>query len=107
MLTWNLLEVAFCGPRFGTGFPSAVGAACGALAGLIGITPACGYVSPMWAFFIGAATAFFVFFTPHIMKRCGREDRLDCFAFHCVGGITGSLLTGELREAEVARQGQL
>ena len=54
MLTWNAMEITFNGTRWFNGVPTAVGAACGAVAGLVGITPACGYVTNMWAFFIGA-----------------------------------------------------
>ena len=98
MLTWNLLEIVFNGPP-GTWFKgkaTAVGACCGVLTGLVGITPACGFVAPMWAFFIGAFTVLVVFFAPRAVKRVFPcvDDKLDCFVFHGVGGITGALLTG-------------
>jgi len=48
----------------------------------------------MWALFIGFATCCACFFAPKLLKRCGIDDRLDCFAFHGVGGIVGALLTG-------------
>lgn len=93
MMTWNVLEVIF-GATWGTGSPTAVGAACGVVSGLVGITPAAGFVSNMWAFFFGFFTALCVFFVPKAVKLAGIDDRLDCFAFHGVGGIVGSLLTG-------------
>ena len=94
MLAWNLWEVIFSSNGLFKGHPTAVGAACGAVTGLVVITPACGYVDNMWAFFIGAFGSFVVYFTPTILKPLGVDDRLDCFAFHGIGGITGSLLTG-------------
>lgn len=96
MLTFNALEVIF--PANGAGLlkghPTAVGAACGAVTGLVVITPACGFVSNMWAYFIGFAGTAVVYFTPRLLKPLGVDDRLDAFAFHGVGGMMGSLLTG-------------
>jgi Amt family ammonium transporter len=100
MLTWNVLETIFSPQGWFKGSPTAVGAACGAVAGLVGITPACGYVSNGWAYFIGFFTALIVFFTPRALAPLGVHDALDCFAFHGVGGITGSLLTGLFAEQE-------
>jgi Amt family ammonium transporter len=82
MLAWNLLEIIFSPNGWGKGAPTAVGAACGCVCGLVGITPACGYVSNMWAYFIGAFTSLVVFFTPRLLKPLGVHDALDCFAFH-------------------------
>jgi ammonium transporter, Amt family len=94
MLTWNLLEIIFNGHVWFRGFPTAVGAACGAVSGLVVITPACGFVTPMWSYFLGFIGSIIVFFNMKLMKRLGVDDRLDCYAFHGVGGITGALLTG-------------
>jgi ammonium transporter, Amt family len=94
MMTWNILEIVFNGHAWFRGFPTAVGAACGVVAGLIVITPACGYISPMWSYFFGVMAASVVFFNMKFIKRLGIDDRLDCYAFHGAGGITGALLTG-------------
>jgi Amt family ammonium transporter len=96
MVTWAFLEVAFGNLDDGyfKGRPTAIGAATSCIVGLVGITPACAYVTPMWALGIGFLTAIPCFFAPRLVKYCGIDDRLDCFAFHGVGGITGALLTG-------------
>jgi len=62
------------------GLPTAVGAATGAVVGLVGITPSAGFVSPMSAIFIGFYTVLSVFFMPRLMRRFALvDDRLDCF----------------------------
>lgn len=53
MMTWGAMEFIFSGDKWFTGRPTAVGAATGAVIGLVGVTPACGYVSNEWALFIG------------------------------------------------------
>ena len=96
MFTWNILETAFDGEHgFGSGFPTAIGLATGAVVGLVGITPSAGFVAPMWALFIGFFTALSVFFVPRTLKRYfGVNDTLDCFAIHGCGGMVGAALTG-------------
>lgn len=96
MFTWNILETVFDGEKgFGSGYPTAIGCATGAVVGLVGITPSAGLVSPMWALFIGFFTALSVFFVPRVLKRfLGINDTLDCFAVHGVGGMVGAALTG-------------
>lgn len=95
MLSWNLLEISFDGETFFNGFPTAIGTATGIVAGLVGITPSAGFVSPMWANFIGFFTALGVFFAPRLLKKyCRVNDTLDCFAVHGIGGMIGSALTG-------------
>lgn len=74
--------------------PSAVGAATGAVVGLVAITPAAGYVTPMAAIAIGAAGAFCSFFAVQLMQKTRLDDSLDVFACHGIGGTVGSLLTG-------------
>ena len=77
------------------GRPSLLGAASGAVAGLVAITPACGWVGPMGALAIGAAGAFICLFAVNWLKpRLGYDDSLDVFGVHCVGGIVGAVLTG-------------
>ena len=94
MVTWNVLEIVFSKRGLFKGRATAVGAASGALCGLVGITPAAGFVDPMWALFIGFFTSCGVFLVPAIMRKLGADDRLDCFAFHGVGGAIGAALTG-------------
>lgn len=90
-LTWLLLE------SFSGGKPSALGVASGAVAGLVGITPAAGFVGPQAALLIGIITSIVCFFSvtklKHLLKY---DDSLDAFGIHGVGGITGALLTGLL-----------
>jgi Amt family ammonium transporter len=75
--------------------PSVLGVASGAVAGLVAITPASGYVDPTGSFFIGIAGGIICFFAATSLKKMlGYDDALDVFGVHCVGGITGALLTG-------------
>ncbi len=77
------------------GRPSVVGAASGAVAGLVAITPASGFVSPMSAIFIGLGAGIFGYFALRLVSRWkGVGDTLDAFAVHGVGGIWGALATG-------------
>jgi Amt family ammonium transporter len=78
-----------------TGKPTALGAISGAVAGLVGITPAAGFVTPMSALWIGAITGIFCFFMVFIVKqKFGYDDSLDAFGVHGAGGTIGALLTG-------------
>jgi Amt family ammonium transporter len=84
------------------GRPSVLGAAAGAVAGLVGITPAAGYVSPASAIVIGFGAGFFCFFALELLKeRLGVDDALDVFAVHGIGGIWGALATGLFAEFAV------
>jgi len=75
--------------------PSVLGIASGAVAGLVAITPASGYVDPMGALFIGLAAGIICFWAATWLKRkLGYDDSLDVFAVHGIGGIVGALLTG-------------
>src|SRR5680860_345016 len=77
------------------GQPSVLGAAVGAIAGLVGITPAAGFVSPASAIVIGFGAGFLCFFAVDLLKEgAGIDDALDVFAVHGVGGIWGALATG-------------
>jgi Amt family ammonium transporter len=77
------------------GHPSVLGAAAGAVAGLVGITPAAGYVSPSSAIAIGFGAGVFCFFGVELLKNKVKvDDALDVFAVHGVGGIWGSIATG-------------
>jgi Amt family ammonium transporter len=83
------------GEALSKGKASMLGAASGAVAGLVAITPACGFVGPMGAIVIGAAGGFFCLWGVNGLKRLlGADDSLDVFGVHGVGGIVGALLTG-------------
>jgi len=77
------------------GKPTTLGIASGAVAGLVAITPASGFVGPMGAIAIGLAAGVICFLAATKMKRIfGYDDSLDAFGVHAVGGIIGALLTG-------------
>ena len=73
---------------------TALGAGTGAVAGLVGITPACGFVSPMGAIFVGVITSCVCYAMATIRAKNRVDDSLDAFAVHGVGGFTGAVLTG-------------
>jgi Amt family ammonium transporter len=76
------------------GTPTMLGGASGAVAGLVAITPACGWVGPMGAIAIGLAAGFVCLWAVAGLKqKLGYDDSLDVFGVHCVGGILGALLT--------------
>lgn len=77
------------------GRPSVLGIASGAVAGLVAITPAAGFVDPMGALLIGIAAGIICFIASTTVKNAlGYDDSLDVFGVHCVGGIVGAILTG-------------
>jgi len=77
------------------GKPSMLGAASGAIAGLVAITPACGYVGVMGGLVIGLLAGVACYWGVNSLKRLlGADDSLDVFGVHGVGGILGALLTG-------------
>jgi len=77
------------------GKPTVLGAISGAVAGLVGITPASGFVSPMSALIIGFSAGVLCFFAvTQLKKKLGYDDSLDAFGVHGVGGFTGAILTG-------------
>ena len=88
-LAWSLIE------SIGKGKASMLGAASGAVAGLVAITPACGFVGPMGALVIGAIAGLGCYWGVNGLKRLlGADDTLDVFGVHGVGGIIGAILTG-------------
>ncbi|MCU0868393.1 MAG: ammonium transporter [Burkholderiales bacterium] len=88
-LSWIFLEWAL------KGRPSMLGAASGAVAGLVAITPACGFVGPMGAIILGLIVGAVCLWGVSGLKRMlGADDALDVFGVHAVGGIVGALLTG-------------
>ena len=87
--TWMIVEWMMRGK------PTVVGIATGAVAGLVAITPASGFVGPVGSLFIGIAAGAFCYWGCTGLKRMfGYDDALDAFGVHAVGGIVGALLTG-------------
>ena len=88
-VTWIFAEWAIKGE------PSMLGGVSGAIAGLVAITPACGYVGVMGSLAIGLAAGLLCLWGVNGLKRLlGMDDSLDVFGIHGVGGILGALLTG-------------
>ena len=87
--------------HFRSGKMSAVGVATGAVAGLVAITPASGYVGVMGALAIGAVAGLLCFVAVEIINRTSLDDALDVFAVHGIGGIVGALLTGVFAVAAI------
>ena len=89
VLTWTFAEWMIKGK------PSMLGGASGAVAGLVAITPACGFVGVIGGVVIGAVAGGACFWgVSSLKKMLGADDALDVFGVHGVGGITGALLTG-------------
>lgn len=95
VVVWTALEM------WREGKPTATGAAIAAVVGLVAITPAAGFVTPMAAIAIGAAGAAASFAAMTMIKRTSLDDALDVFACHGVGGIVGSVLTGVFATTEL------
>ncbi|MES2263949.1 MAG: ammonium transporter [Pseudomonadota bacterium] len=88
------------------GKPSMLGGASGAVAGLVAITPACGFVGPMGALVIGLLAGIICLWGVNGLKRLiGADDSLDVFGVHGVGGILGALLTGVFAAPSLGGQG--
>ena len=99
-LTWMVLE------WMSHGKPSALGLVSGAVAGLVAITPASGFVGPMGALAIGAASGLLCYFSVVKVKRAlGYDDSLDAFGVHGVGGFVGAILTGVFVDAGLGGAG--
>jgi len=85
------------------GKPSVLGIASGAVAGLVAITPASGFVGPTAAVIIGVAAGIICFFAATSLKHAlGYDDSLDAFGVHGIGGIVGALLTGVFVSKEIS-----
>jgi ammonium transporter, Amt family len=85
------------------GKPSVLGIASGAVAGLVAITPASGFVGPSAAVVIGIVAGVACFFAATSLKSAlGYDDSLDAFGVHCIGGIIGALLTGVFVSKEIS-----
>ena len=88
-VSWTVVEAIFKGK------PSMLGAASGAISGLVAITPACGFVGVMGSMVIGLLAGAVCYWGVNGLKRMlGVDDSLDVFGVHGVGGILGALLTG-------------
>ncbi|MEP7336290.1 MAG: ammonium transporter [Acidobacteriota bacterium] len=84
------------------GKPTVLGGISGAVAGLVGITPAAGFVTPMAALAVGFITGVVCFFAvTELKKRLGYDDSLDAFGVHGIGGFTGAILTGVFANSAV------
>ena len=99
MLGWMLLELCLKGK------PTAVGAITGAVAGLVAITPACGFVTPLAAVVIGFGVAGTCYWVLNRRIKWKLDDTLDAFSVHGVGGIFGALMTGVLATKAVNSDG--
>jgi len=88
--------------------PGMLGLASGAVAGLVAITPASGFVNPMGAFYIGIAAGVGCYLGAVWLKKIFKyDDSLDAFGVHCIGGIIGALLTGVLADATINPAGMV
>jgi Amt family ammonium transporter len=85
------------------GKPSVLGIITGAIAGLVGITPASGFVDTVGALVIGAASGAVCYLSATTIKsRLKLDDSLDCFGIHGVGGMLGAVLTGVFAKASIS-----
>jgi Amt family ammonium transporter len=99
-LSWLLCE------QLVRGKPSLLGAASGVVAGLVAVTPASGYAGPMGSVVLGLIVSpICFFFVSTVKSKFGYDDSLDVFGVHCVGGITGAILTGVLDAPYLGGQG--
>jgi Amt family ammonium transporter len=88
VLLWLIVE------QFRDGKPTTLGAASGAVAGLVAVTPACGYVNVWGALVIGAAAGAICALAVGLKYKLGYDDSLDVVGIHLVGGLVGTLLIG-------------
>ncbi|MBA2932536.1 ammonium transporter [Sphingomonas sp. CGMCC 1.13654] len=99
-LSWLLVEQAVKGK------PSLLGAASGVVAGLVAVTPASGYAGTMGSVILGLMVSPICFFFVTVVKsKFGYDDSLDVFGVHCIGGITGAIMTGILDAPSFGGQG--
>jgi Amt family ammonium transporter len=95
-----------CGEWMGKGKPSMLGAASGAVAGLVAITPACGFIGPVGAIILGFLAGIICLWGVNGLKRMiGADDSLDVFGVHGVGGVLGALMTGVFAAPRLGGQG--
>jgi Amt family ammonium transporter len=99
-LTWALIEWQQHGGA------TVLGTATGVVAGLVAVTPACGFVNPMNAIFIGIIVSMFCYVAVAKVKpRLGYDDSLDVFGIHGIGGLWGTLATGLFAEKAINAAG--
>ncbi len=96
LLAWILTE------RFRDGHATTLGAASGAVAGLVAITPACGFVNPLGAIAIGAVAGIGCCLAIGLKTKIGYDDALDVVGVHLVGGLLGTLMVGVVADSEFA-----
>lgn len=99
-LMWLILEATLRGK------PTAVGAVTGAVAGLVGITPGAGFVTPLAAILIGLITSFLCFYAVSFKHKLRVDDALDTYPVHGVGGTIGAILTAFFATTEVNSGGK-
>ena len=86
--------------------PSMLGAVTGAVAGLVAITPASGFATPMTAIYLGLIVSpLCYFFVSYVKNKLKYDDTLDVFGVHCIGGIVGALATGIVADPALGGQG--
>ena len=101
-LSWSIVE------QLSHGRPSVLGAVTGAVAGLVAITPASGFASPMGALMLGLLVSPICYvFVSRVKKAFGYDDSLDVFGVHGVGGIVGAIGTGIVADPALGGQGWL
>jgi ammonium transporter, Amt family len=99
-LSWMFVEWMLKGK------PSILGICSGAVAGLVAITPASGFVDPIGSLVIGVAAGVGCYWGATSLKRmCGYDDSLDAFGVHAVGGIIGAVLTGVFARTAISKPG--
>jgi Amt family ammonium transporter len=99
MLVWMLLD------QITRKEMTALGGATGAVAGLVGITPAAGFVTPMGALALGAIVSGICYLSANWRAKSKLDDSLDAFAVHGVGGFAGAILTGVFATAAMKQYG--
>ncbi len=99
-VSWALVE------QFHHGKASMLGAASGAVAGLVAITPASGFAAPMTAIVLGFVVSPICYlFVTKVKGMFGYDDSLDVFGIHCIGGIVGAIATGIVADPALGGQG--
>ena len=99
-LSWSLIE------QLRHGRPSLLGAVTGAVAGLVAVTPAAGFASPMGAIILGLVVSPVCYgFVSIVKNKFSYDDSLDVFGVHCIGGIVGAIGTGILADPALGGQG--
>ncbi|QPE05842.1 ammonium transporter [Microbacterium schleiferi] len=88
IIGWLIVE------KFKDGKATSVGAASGAVAGLVAITPACAFLTPGWALLLGLVTGVICAFAIELKWKLGYDDSLDVVGIHLVGGVVGTLYLG-------------